>query len=363
MVLMLSSAWVYSQWPEPPVKELKAASDAITAARDAEAGKYAPDLFKKTTRLYDSAMVHWQRENHRFILRRNYEKTRWFASEAAKTGMEAFAKASEKARSIHHTTAVTLEELENILANFKKIYSPLPLPKTLRENFNQAAMIISEAKLAREKSDFHIAEAKLEKAKKMLVASDRKARNLLEAYFSSLPRWREWVDEAISRSARQNSTAVIVDKMAHTCRIYRNGKVAGEYDAEFGPNWMSQKMHKGDQATPEGVYQVTQKKDKRKTMYYKALLLNYPNNEDRARYKNNLGDGKFSSRLDIGGSIEIHGHGGRGFHWTNGCVSLNNKDMDAIFSMVAEGTPVVIVGSLESLEKYLAHAKDKQTGE
>ncbi len=360
---MLISTWVYSQWPKSPVKELKAASDAITAARDAEAGKYAPDLFKQTILLYDSAMVHWQQENDRFILRRNYDKTRLFAGEAAQTGMEAFSKASEKARSVHHTTAVTLEELENILVHFKKVYSPLPLPKTLRENFNHAAMIISEAKLAREKSDFHIAEAKLERAKKMLITSDRKAKAILEDYFSSLPRWREMVDEAISRSAKQNSTVIIVDKMAHACRIYRDGKVVREFEVEFGPNWMGQKMHKGDQATPEGVYQVTQKKDKRRTIYYKALLLNYPNNEDRIRYKNNLAAGKFSSRLEIGGSIEIHGHGGRGFDWTNGCVSLTNKDMDVVFSMATEKTPVIIVGSVEPLEKYVQDAKDKQSGE
>jgi L,D-peptidoglycan transpeptidase YkuD (ErfK/YbiS/YcfS/YnhG family) len=59
----------------------------------------------------------------------------------------------------------------------------------------------------------------------------------------------------------------------------------------------------------------------------------------------------------MGGSIEIHGHGGRGFDWTNGCVALKNKDMDIVFNMVSGQTPVIIVGSVEPLEKYLDDAE------
>lgn len=179
---------------------------------------------------------------------------------------------------------------------------------------------------------------------------------MLEEYFSSWPHWNKIVEEAVSASARQGSTVIIVDKLAHQLRVYKNGKVSAEFPVEFGPNWMGQKLHKGDQATPEGVYQVTQKKDRRHTIYYKALLINYPNSEDRVRYRKNIDAGRFSHKLEIGGSIEIHGHGGRGVDWTNGCVALANKDMDVIFSQAGEKTPVVIVGSVEPLEKYISHA-------
>ena len=49
-----------------------------------------------------------------------------------------------------------------------------------------------------------------------------------------------------------------------------------EFDAELGTNWVGDKRVKGDKATPEGMYKITKKFDGRKTKYYKALLLDYP---------------------------------------------------------------------------------------
>jgi murein L,D-transpeptidase YafK len=226
----------------------------------------------------------------------------------------------------------------------------------LRESFNKAILLLTEARLAREKSDFHLAETKLSVAKTLLLNSEKKARKMLVEYFSSYHQWKILVEESITGSARQNSTLIVVDKMAHRCMVYRDGQLNHTFSAEFGPNWIGDKQHKGDQSTPEGKYKVVHKKERRNTIYYKALLLNYPNEEDRIRYRHNISSGKFSSRTEVGGSIEIHGHGGRGFDWTNGCIALKNKDMDLVFNMASEGTPVVIVGSVEPLEKYLSDA-------
>ncbi len=124
------------------------------------------------------------------------------------------------------------------------------------------------------------------------------------------------------------------------------------FKAEFGPNWLGTKMHKGDGATPEGVYLVVHKKERRKTIYHKALLLNYPNEDDKIRFAKNKKSGKILPGTEIGGLIEIHGEGGKGFDWTNGCVALNNHDMDYLFRSVTDNTPVVIVGSVEPIEKY-----------
>lgn len=359
-LMLLAGGWVYTKWPDPPMEALRNAADAITVARDAEAAKYAPELLEETVALFDSAMTHLKTENNRFFLNRDFSRVEGFAGEATRKGALAYEKASEKARNVNHTTAATLEDLEKRTAGFKTIYSPLPLRKAVRESFNQAVMILSEARLAREKGDFHIAEVKLEKAGKLMRDSEKKASTMLEEYFMDYPRWREMADKAIARSASQGSTAIVVDKMAHLLRVYQNGKVRAEFKVEFGPNWIGQKSHKGDQATPEGVYQVIQKKDRHRTIYYKALLINYPNGDDRVRFKKNIDSHKFSRKTEIGGSIEIHGHGGRGFDWTNGCVALDNKDMDVVFSLARENTPVIIVGSLEPLEKVISHVKSAQ---
>jgi hypothetical protein len=54
----------------------------------------------------------------------------------------------------------------------------------------------------------------------------------------------------------------------------------------------------------------------------------------------------------VGGLIEVHGHGGQGFNWTNGCVALNDKDMDALYRQVQVNTPVIIVGSLVPFDEW-----------
>jgi L,D-peptidoglycan transpeptidase YkuD (ErfK/YbiS/YcfS/YnhG family) len=352
-VLFVAGYWIYYRWPDPPLYELKTANEALMAAREAQADKYAPAQFKNTCRLYELAMNAWKKENERFFLNRNFIRTKAFAIQATQTGREAYKKAIEKAHSIHQNTGVTLTELEKIKIRFEKIYNPLPLQKSVRENFNKAVLLISEAKLARERADLPLAEAKLEKAKYLMVSSESKAEVMLKDYFESLPAWQNLVKNAIRESASQQTALLIVKKMEHECLLYQNGQLKLKCDVEFGPNWIGNKTFRGDRATPEGIYRIVRKKDHRKTIYHKALAINYPNDQDKVRYRNQAAAGNISRRRDIGGSIEIHGGGGRGFNWTNGCVALTDKDIDIVYGLVSENTPVVIVGSTDSLEKYV----------
>jgi L,D-peptidoglycan transpeptidase YkuD (ErfK/YbiS/YcfS/YnhG family) len=50
-------------------------------------------------------------------------------------------------------------------------------------------------------------------------------------------------------------------------------------------------------------------------------------------------------RAGVGSLIEIHGDGGQGRDWTDGCVALSNSDMDRVFARARVGTPVTIVGT------------------
>ena len=55
----------------------------------------------------------------------------------------------------------------------------------------------------------------------------------------------------------------------------------------------------------------------------------------------------------IGGLIEIHGNGGKGIDWTEGCVALTDREMDTVFKIVRVGTPVTIIGSMVDLKDLL----------
>ncbi|MFH1176560.1 MAG: L,D-transpeptidase, partial [Acidobacteriota bacterium] len=159
--------------------------------------------------------------------------------------------------------------------------------------------------------------------------------------------WRAWVETTIAESRRNSSFAIIVDKLHRRLLLYRRGLPAGERAAELGANGLLRKEHSGDRATPEGLYRVVQLKVGRSTRYYKALLINYPNDEDRERYAAGKRRGTIPRRAGIGSLIEIHGDGGEGRDWTDGCVALSNQDMDWLFARVEVGTPVTIVGTCE----------------
>jgi murein L,D-transpeptidase YafK len=126
-----------------------------------------------------------------------------------------------------------------------------------------------------------------------------------------------------------------------------------EFNAELGRNWVGDKRLRGDHATPEGMYRITKKFGNGKTKYYKALLLDYPNEEDKARFRAEIESGVLPRSARIGGLIEIHGNGGKGIDWTEGCVAVTDREMDAVYNIAAVGTPVTIVGSTVDLHEIL----------
>ncbi|HVN32975.1 MAG TPA: L,D-transpeptidase [Thermoanaerobaculaceae bacterium] len=162
---------------------------------------------------------------------------------------------------------------------------------------------------------------------------------------SNLRQWQAWAEMTIEESRRAGETAILVDKLRRRVTLYRDGKAVVHFPAELGANGLRRKEHAGDRATPEGMYRVVQVKEASKTRFYKALLINYPNDEDRMRFALGQRRGQISAAAGIGSLIEIHGDGGEGRDWTNGCIALTNEDMDRLFAHVHVGTPVTIVGT------------------
>jgi hypothetical protein len=158
-----------------------------------------------------------------------------------------------------------------------------------------------------------------------------------------LRRWQRWVDQTVAETAA-GGLAVIVEKASGRCFLVRRGRVVATFAAELGRGGLAGKLHSGDGATPEGRYRVVEKRDHRQTRYYRALMLDYPNDDDRRSYDRARRQGTIPRGRGIGGLIEIHGEGGRGTNWTDGCVALANRDMDRVFAATSLGTPVTIVG-------------------
>jgi murein L,D-transpeptidase YafK len=154
--------------------------------------------------------------------------------------------------------------------------------------------------------------------------------------------WRRWIEEA--RRASRKELVILVLKEKNLLLLLSRGEPVKRYDAEVGANALGVKRSQGDRATPEGRYRVVKKKDLGQSVYHRALLLDYPNAEDRKRFAAAKKRGEIPRASAIGGLIEIHGDGGRGQNWTDGCVALRNPDMDELFARVPLGTRVTIVG-------------------
>jgi len=161
-----------------------------------------------------------------------------------------------------------------------------------------------------------------------------------EAHLKS--QWRRWVQETLADSRSKGNHAVIVDKSVHKAYMVHEGKLVRSYSCEIGYNSANQKLFAGDGATPEGKYRIADVR-RNGSKYYKALLLDYPNDADQKRFRTNKSKGLITRHARIGKNIEIHGGGGKNRDWTDGCVALMNEDMDSIMKYVEVGTLVTIV--------------------
>lgn len=159
-----------------------------------------------------------------------------------------------------------------------------------------------------------------------------------------LRQWRTWTDATIAESRQR--TTVLIDKLNRKLMVYKDGKEIASFRAELGSRGLERKLHSGDKATPEGRYKVVAVKDHGQSKYYRAFLINYPNSEDQARFSSAKKKGQVPTRAGIGSLIEIHGDGGQGKDWTDGCVAVTNQEMDRLFRWVGHGTPVTIVGTV-----------------
>jgi len=343
--------------PEPPSQEVGKARMAIAEARKTIEKDFIPPSLTDAESLYDSAMFYWKTENERFILSRNYSKSKTLAIRSEQQARISPKIANQNTSDFINSLERDLASVKRDTAQIEQLYSRLPLPTTINKKYTRGIILLREAELNLEQKNFKECRIKLQQAKSDLSDVAHHTKTLLDGYFSNLPIWKRWYDQTIRESAQNQSYAIIVDKFAGKCFLFLSGKLKTNYPVELGKNWIGDKRYSGDKATPEGRYKVTKKKNGRQTKYYKALLLNYPNDEDKQRFHSEIRAKTLPRYARIGGLIEIHGGGGKGVNWTDGCIAFADNDMDSLFRIVPVGCPVTILGSLQPLFKIIKNPK------
>jgi len=346
VILSLGSAvWIYNL-PSPPVDQLNKARLALASAEKSSSGKYSAKLFSEAQSSYNMAMTLWKRENQKYFFQRDYKQITLLAKKTIQKANLAKERSVKNMADFKERLSKKIKETEDIIKLFDRNFNNIPLPIVLKKKEVKARMMFAEGKMAYNKGNYITSASKIDKSSDDIETVYLSSKIKMQDYFRDHRKWVSQAEETIDKSRRNNGSAIVVDKMAGKCYLYNSGKLCFTWDAELGKNWVGNKLVKGDKATPEGTYLITGKKSGASTGYYKALLINYPNDEDRRRFSIAKKNGEVANSSAIGGNIEIHGGGGKGVHWTDGCVALMNRDMDKIFNSVTVGTPVTIVGSI-----------------
>ena len=134
---------------------------------------------------------------------------------------------------------------------------------------------------------------------------------------------------------------VVVKKAAHALELFRGAGLLRSYQVSLGREPREQKQRNGDGRTPEGDYALDYRKAN--SSFHRALHISYPTPKDAAAARAR-GD-------NPGGLIMVHGiRNGLGFlgrihtliDWTDGCVAVTNREIEEIWRVVPDGTPIRI---------------------
>ncbi len=161
----------------------------------------------------------------------------------------------------------------------------------------------------------------------------------LAVTITALLAWANWPGYSIAGGAVADR--VVVWKAKRALELYANGNLLKSYAVSQGRNPVGPKMQDGDKRTPEGLYAIESHKSQ--SSFHKALKVSYPSAADRSAAA--------KRGVAPGGDIMIHGiHNGLGFigrlqrwrDWTVGCIAVTDPEIDEIYRVVPDGTPVEI---------------------
>ncbi|MDF1716524.1 MAG: L,D-transpeptidase family protein [Antarcticimicrobium sp.] len=131
-------------------------------------------------------------------------------------------------------------------------------------------------------------------------------------------------------------TSVVVNKGARSMYLLHHAEILKSYAVDLGFAPVGHKTFEGDGRTPEGTYLIDRRNPN--SDFHLSLGISYPNEQDVARAR------EMGKRP--GGDIFIHGQPlafrPKGPDWTAGCIAVKNREIELVYAMVREGTPITL---------------------
>lgn len=134
---------------------------------------------------------------------------------------------------------------------------------------------------------------------------------------------------------------MLVEKHARRLSLWFAGYPVREFRVALGREPAGDKQRIGDARTPEGHYVIDGRNPG--SAFHRSLHISYPNAADVRRAR--------EAGAAPGGEIMLHGLpedaawvGGEHwrFDWTEGCIAVTNEEIDEIWELVPDGTPIEI---------------------
>jgi len=167
------------------------------------------------------------------------------------------------------------------------------------------------------------------------------------ALFSFTTVEKRLMKKRLFHSGPSGNVYIVIDKSDYELNVYDDDGWYATYPVVFGSKDLSDKLMEGDRRTPEGKFKIISARPH--TKWHRMLMLDYPNQQSWAKFRQRKASGIIPASARIGGGIAIHGTWPNDnivvddfTNWTNGCVSLKNEDIDDINSFLSVGTSVEI---------------------
>jgi murein L,D-transpeptidase YafK len=152
--------------------------------------------------------------------------------------------------------------------------------------------------------------------------------------------YAQWPVAALPDGIKADS--ILVLKAERKLVLLSQGRPLKEYRVALGGNPVGAKIEEGDQRTPEGQYVIDYRNDR--SAFHLSFHISYPTQKDRALAA--------ARSVSPGGMIMIHGTGKgimralgrwhRMFDWTDGCIAVTDREIDQLWRVVPDGTPIEI---------------------
>ncbi|RJQ45948.1 MAG: hypothetical protein C4538_07470 [Nitrospiraceae bacterium] len=343
LLVCLSILYGCKSAPVPP--EVAIAETQEHELWRAGAETFVPSEYKAYKALLRNGKDHLIHEMGRFVWFRDYEAVRKEFIDILATGNALLEKILTEKQAKLNTVAGRIAHFQTRIETLKKLTTLINEGRLSRRQLMSAELLLREAERLSEKEKYSEAEKKLKIIPVYLASAQEAISPVLNRYADKgqIEKWRRWVNETIQTSREGGIFSIFVSKIDRKLVVYKNGDPYKTYSIGLGKNGFHDKLHAGDLATPEGKYRITKKIAR--SRYYKALLINYPNDDDLRQFAAAKKKGLIPARAGIGGLIEIHGGGTEGM--TYGCIAMDNNHVAELYNLVDVGTPVTIVGAID----------------